>query len=143
MVELSTRKREIGGYGGNYPEKLGRKRIMCATQFTMPDSAGTSLYPAGTNTGTRSSKLNQANRSPDFSGSLISSISFSSSSPISFFLSTTRPSLQEQKVTTSLCISRWHHHELTPSVAYAECRIRLVLHTPKIVCRPFILTISS
>jgi len=74
------------------------------------------------------------------------------------FSSTTLPSLQEHKVKSSVSISPCHHHELTPSAAYAECSIRRVQHTPsaayaecsvhrvqhtpKIVCRPFILTIS-
>ena len=59
------------------------------------------------------------------------------------FSSTTLPSLQEHKVKSSLFISPCHHHELTPSAAYAECSIHRVQHTPKIVCRPFILSISS
>jgi len=67
MVELSTRKREIRGDGGNHHEKLGLKRISCASQLTIPDMAGTSPDPAGNNTDTRSSKPNQASRTPDFS----------------------------------------------------------------------------
>jgi len=126
---LSTRKREIRGDGGNHHEKLGLKRISCASQFTIPDTARTCPDPAGNNTDTRSSKPNQASRSPDFSGPLVSSISFSSSSPISFS-STTLPSLQEHKVKSSLSISPYHHHELTRSAAYAECSIRRLQHTP-------------
>jgi len=141
MVEFSTRKREIRGDVGNHHGKLGLKRILCAGLFTIPDMAGTSSDPAGNNTDMRSSKPNQASRTPDFSGPLVSSISFSSSSPISFS-STTLPSLQEHKVKSSLSISPCHHHELTPSAAYAECSIHRVQHTPKIVCRPFILTFS-
>jgi len=67
MVELSTRKREIRGDGGNHHEKLGLKRILCASQLTIPDTAGTSPDPAGNDTDTRSSKPNQASRTPDFS----------------------------------------------------------------------------
>ena len=74
MVELSTRKREIRGDGGNHHEKLGLERISCASQLTIPDTAGTSPDPAGNNTDTRSSKPNpassrpnQASRTPDFS----------------------------------------------------------------------------
>jgi len=59
------------------------------------------------------------------------------------FLSTTLPSLQEHKVKSSLAISPCHHHELTPSAAHAECNIHRVQHTPRIVCRPFIVSISS
>jgi len=66
MVELSTRKREIRGDGGNHHENLGLQRISCAGQFTIPDMARTSSDPAGTNTDTRSSKSNQASRTPDF-----------------------------------------------------------------------------
>jgi len=118
MVELSTRKREIRG-GGNH-HKLGLKRISCASQFTIPDTAGTSPDPAGNNTDTRSSKPNQASRTPDFSAPLISSI------PLSFS-STTLPSLQEHKVKSSLSISPCHDHELTPSAAYTEYSIHLRL----------------
>jgi len=46
------------------------------------------------------------------------------------FSSTTLPSLQEHKVKSSLSISPCHHHELTPSAAYAECSIHRVQHTP-------------
>jgi len=67
MVELSTRKREIRGDGGNHHEKQGLKRISCASQFTIPDMAGTSPDPAGNNTDTTSSKPNQASGTPDFS----------------------------------------------------------------------------
>jgi len=67
MVELSTRKREIRGDGGNHHEKLGLKRISCASRLTIPDTAGTSTDPAGNNTDTRSSKPNQASHTPDFS----------------------------------------------------------------------------
>jgi hypothetical protein len=82
MVELRTRKRDMRGDGGNHHEKLGLMRISCASQFTIPDTAGTSPDPAGNITDTRSSQSNQASRTPDFSYPLVSSISFSSSSPI-------------------------------------------------------------
>ena len=74
MVELSTRKRQIRGDGGNHHENLGLERISCVSQLTIPDMAGTSPDPAGYNTDTRSSKPNQASskpnqasRTPDFS----------------------------------------------------------------------------
>jgi hypothetical protein len=41
MVELRMRKREMTGYGWNHYENLGLKRISCASQFTIPDTAGT------------------------------------------------------------------------------------------------------
>jgi len=63
--------------------------------------------------------------------------------PFPSFLSTTLPSLQEHKVMSSLSISPCHHHEWTLSAAYNKCSIHRVQHTPKIVCHPFILSISS
>jgi hypothetical protein len=49
MVELRTRKREMRGDGGNDHEKLGEKRISCANQSTIPDSAGMGPEPACNN----------------------------------------------------------------------------------------------
>jgi hypothetical protein len=68
---------------GNHHEKMGLKRISCASQCTMLDMAGTSPDPAGNFTNTRSSKPNQASCTPDFSYPLVSSILFPSPSPIS------------------------------------------------------------
>jgi hypothetical protein len=85
MVELSTKKREIRGDGGNHHEKLGHERISCASQLTIHDTAGTSLDPVGNLADTGFSKPNQASRTPDFPLPLVFSISFSSSSPISLF----------------------------------------------------------
>jgi len=65
MVELSTRKSEIRGDGGNHHEKLGLERISCASQLTIPEMAGTSPDPAANNTDTRSSKPNQASSKPN------------------------------------------------------------------------------
>jgi hypothetical protein len=67
MVVLSTRKREIRGDWGNHRKKLGLERISCASQLTIPDTAGTSPDPAGNLTNTGSSKPNQANCTPDLS----------------------------------------------------------------------------
>jgi len=67
MVELSTRKREIRGDGGNHHKKLGLERILCASQLTIHDTAGSSPDPAGNITNTGSCKPNQASRTPDFS----------------------------------------------------------------------------
>ena len=55
------------GDGGNHHEKLGHKRISCASQLTIPDMAGTSPDPACNYIDTRSSKPNQASRTPYFS----------------------------------------------------------------------------
>jgi hypothetical protein len=50
MVQLSTRNREIRGNGGNDHEKLGLEKILCASQLTIPDTAGTSPDAAGNTT---------------------------------------------------------------------------------------------
>jgi hypothetical protein len=67
MVELSTRKREIRGDGGNHHEKLGLERILCANQLSISDTAGTSPDTAGNKPNQASSKPNQASRTADFS----------------------------------------------------------------------------
>jgi hypothetical protein len=67
MVELSERKSEIRGDRGNRDEKLGLERISCASQLTIPDTAGTIPDLAGNITDTWSSKPNQASCTPDFS----------------------------------------------------------------------------
>jgi hypothetical protein len=142
MVELRTRKREMREYEGNHHEKLGLKRISCASQLTIPDTAGKSPDWACNYTDTRSSQTNQASRTRDFSYPLVFSISFSSS-PISLFLVHNSTIIAEHKVKSSLSISPCHDHELTPSKAYTEHCIQRVLRHPKIVCLPFILTIAS
>jgi len=50
------------GDGGNHHEKLGLKRISCASQLTIPDTAGTTPNPAVKTTDTRSAKPNQVLR---------------------------------------------------------------------------------
>jgi len=50
------------GDGGNHYEKLGLKRILRASQFAIPDTAGTTPDQAGKNTNTRSSEPNEASR---------------------------------------------------------------------------------
>jgi len=67
MVELSTRKREIRGDGGNHHERLGLEKISCASELTIPDTAGMSPDPAGNITDTGSYKPNQASHTADFS----------------------------------------------------------------------------
>jgi len=148
--------REMRGDEGNHDEKLGLKRIVCASQLTIPDTAGTSPDPACNHSNTRSSQHKLASRTPDFSYPLVSSTSFSSSSPISLFLVHNSNIITEHKVKSSLSISPCHDHELTPSTAYTEYSILRVQHTasrayteysthrvPKIVCLPFILRIMS
>ena len=143
MVELRTRKREMRGYRGNHYENLRLKIIQCASQFTIPDTAGTSHNPACNYTTTRSSQPNPASRTPTFSFQLLSSTSFSSSSPISLVLVHNSTIIAEHKVKSSLTISPCHDHELAPSIAYTEYSIHRVQHPSKIVCIPFILMITS
>jgi len=64
----------MSGDGGNHHEKLGLKRMLCATQLIIPDTAGTTPDPVGKNTNSRSSKPNQASRTSDFSCPLVSSL---------------------------------------------------------------------
>ena len=127
---------------GKSSGRLGLKIISCASQFTIPDTAGTSPDPACNYTDTRSSQPNPASRTPDYSYPLISSTSFSSS-PISLFLVHNSTIIAEHKVKSSLSISPCHDHGLTPSKAYTEHCIQRVLHHRKIFSLPFILTIAS
>jgi len=159
MVELSTRKGEIRADGGNYHENLGLKRILCVSQCTIPIRACMSLDPACNDTNTRSSQLNLASRTPDFSYPLISSTAFSSSSPISLFVIHNLTIITNHKFMSSLSVSPHHDHQLTPSTAYTkysiprventpstaytEYSIHRVQHPPKIICLPFILIIRS
>jgi len=143
MVELRTRKREVRRYEGNHDEKQGLRRVSCASQLTIPDTAGKSPDAACNYTDTRSSQPNQASRTRDFSYPLVYSISFSSSSPISLFLVHNSTIITEHQVKSSLSISPCLDHELTPSKAYTKHCIQWVLHHPKIVCLPFILRIAS
>jgi len=82
------------GDGGNHHEKLGLVRISCGSQFTIPDTAGTTPDPGGKNTDTRSSKANEASGTTDISYPLVSSTLFPFSSPITLSLS----SLQNSKL---------------------------------------------
>jgi hypothetical protein len=126
---LRRRKREMRGDATNDHEKLGLERISCASPFTIPDTAGTCPDPACHNTDTRSSKPNQASRTPDFAYPLVSFTLFSSSSLISLFLVHNSTIIPEHKVQPSLSISPCHDDELTPSTAYPEYSIHQVLHT--------------
>jgi len=118
------------GDGGNHHEKLGLKRILCARQFTIPDSAGTSPDLACNFTDMRPSQPDQASSTPDFSYPLVPSISFASSYPISLFLVHNSTIIAEHKVKSSFSISPCHDHELTPSTTYTEYSIHRVQHTP-------------
>jgi len=117
-------------YGGNHHEKLGRRRISCAGQFTMPDMAGTSRDPVCSCTDTRSSQPNQARRTPDFAYLLIILHIILILILISLFLVHNPTIIAEYKVKSSLSISPCHDHELTPSIVYTEYSIHRVQHPP-------------
>jgi len=111
------------GDGGNHHEKLELRRISCASQFTIPDTAGTSPYPACNYTDTRSSQPNQASHTADFSYPLVSSTLFSSSSPSLSFSFTTLPSMQHTKLSQPslslhAMIMSLHWVQHTPSTTY-------------------------
>ena len=103
------------GDGTYHHEKLGLKRISCASQCTIPNTAGTSTDPACNYTNATSSQTDQASRTNDFSYPLVFSTSFSSLSPISVFLVHNSTIITEHKVKSSLSISLCHDHELTLS----------------------------
>jgi len=81
MVELLTRKREMRGDGTTHNEKLELMRTSCAIKFTIHDMAGTSPDQVCNPVDMRLSQPNQASCTPDFSYPLVTSTSFSSSSP--------------------------------------------------------------
>jgi len=114
----------------NHQERLGLKIISCASQFIICDTAGTSPDTTCNYIDTRLSQPNAARCTPDYSYPLISSPSFSSSSPISPFLVRNSTIIAEHKVKSSLSISPCHDHELAPSIAYTEYSIHRVQHTP-------------
>jgi len=58
--------REMRGDGGNDHEKLGLKRISCASQFTIHNTVRTSPDQACNYTDTRSFQPNQVCCTPDF-----------------------------------------------------------------------------
>jgi hypothetical protein len=67
MVELSKRKKDISGDGGNHHEELGLGKSSCASQLTIADKAGKIADQAGNITDTGSFKPYQARCTPDFS----------------------------------------------------------------------------
>jgi hypothetical protein len=68
---------------------------------------------------------------------LVSSTSFSSSSPISLFLVHNSAIIAEHKVKSSRSISPCHDHELAPSIAYTKYSIHRVQHTPSTPCTAY------
>jgi hypothetical protein len=129
-VELRTRKREMRWYGGNHHEKLGRKIISCASQLTIPERGARRPDLVCNFTDMRLFQPNLACRTTDYYYPLVSSILFSSSSPISLFLVHYSTIIAEHKVKSSLSISLCHDHEWAPSIAYTAYSIHWVQHTP-------------
>jgi len=129
MVELRTRKREMGRDGTNHHEQLGLQRISCVSQFTIPVMAHMSPDPACNQSNTWSFQPNQVCHTPDFCDRLVSSTSFPSSSLISLFLVHNSTIIAENKVELSLSIFQCHDHELTPSTAYTKYSIHQVHQT--------------
>jgi len=130
MVELSTRKREIRGDGGDHHEKQGLTELRVRVNWPslirpvwVPIRRVTTLIRGLLNPITQVIPLISRSRSyPSYHSHLhLPSLSFSS---------TTLPSSQEHKVKSSLPISPCHDHELTLSAAYTECSIHRVKHTP-------------
>jgi len=129
MVKLRMRKREMRGYEGNYHENLELKRILCASQFTISNMAGMGPHPVYNNTDMRSSQPNQASDTPGYSYPLISTILFSSSSPISLFLVQDSIIIGDYRVKWSLSISPSHDDKSRLCTEYTKYSIHRVLHT--------------
>jgi len=142
MVELRTRRRDERRWGKSLWEP-GTKRILCPSQFTIPDTIGMTLIPKCNSTDTKFSEPNQESCTSDFSYPLESSTSLSSFSPISCMRVHHSTIIAEQKVKSSLSISPLHHHAFALSTAYTEYSIHRVQHPPKIACVPFILMMMS
>ena len=68
--------RELRADEGNHYEKLGLKRISCASQFAIPNTAHMRHTPACNYTDTWSSQPNQSSRVPDILYPLVSSTFF-------------------------------------------------------------------
>jgi len=108
---------------GKSSRETGTWRISCASQLTIPDTAGTSPNPAGINTDTRSSNpirqvvllISHSRSYPPYRSHL--------HPPSLSFSCTTLPSSQEHKVKSFLSISPCHNRELTPSTAYTKSSI--------------------
>jgi hypothetical protein len=124
---LSTRKSVMRGDGAYHHEKLGLERILCASQFTIPDKAGTSPNLACNNTVTWSSQSNHTRSTPHFSVLLISSISFSSPSP-NFYLPIHNSNvIAEHTVMSSLAMSPFDDTQLILMTAYTMYDIHHIL----------------
>jgi len=120
MAELRTRKREMRW---NDYKQLGLKRILCGSQFTIPDMAGTRPNLESTNNDTRSSRSNQATHTLDMSHQLVSYTTFSSFTFVTLCLVYNTIIIAEHEIMSSVSISPCHNQELTLSTAYTEYSI--------------------
>ena len=143
MVELSTRNREIREDGGYHHDILGLGEFRMRINWPSPiRQVRLPIRPVITAIWGVPNPIRQAillichsHWYPPYHSHL--------HPPALSFSYTTVPSSQEHIVKTSLSISPCHHHELPLSASYTKCSIHRVQHTPTIVCRLFILTISS
>jgi len=117
--------RDMSGDRGYPHEKLGLKRIACASRLTFPDMSGGTTDQEGKNPDMMSSKPGQAGHTPDFASLLISSIFVPIIIPHVSFSTI----IAVHKFRSSLSISEYHGHESTLSTAYTEYSIHQVQHT--------------
>jgi len=130
MVELSTRKREIRGEGGNYHGKLGLREFREGVTWPSPGRRvrvriRRSITPIRGVLNPIGEAVLLISRSCSYPA-----YRFHLHPPSLPFSSTTLPSSQEHKDKSSLPISQCHLHELTLSAAYTEYSIHRVQHTP-------------
>jgi hypothetical protein len=117
-------------FRGNHPEKLGLERILCASQFTIRDMAGTSSVAVSHYTNTWSSQHNQVSRTPYFTYPLVIRHIVLIFIHISLFLVHNSTIIAELIVKFSPCISPCHDPELPPSTISNECTIHPVWCSP-------------
>jgi hypothetical protein len=152
MGELKTRKREMWGDGGNQYETLRLQRILCASQYTLPERDNFRPDLQCHTSNARSSEPKYRSCTPDFSSLLVAYTSLSSSSPISLCLVHNSTIIAENNVKLSLSISPWswvdtkysiQQVQHTPSTAYTEYSIYRVSHPHMIVQLPCSLIVTS
>jgi len=111
MIELRMINREMEVYGGNHYEKLGLKRILCESQFTISDTPVMYNEPPYHNTDTTFLPPNQASCTPHFSYLLIFSTLFSFWFTIPHFQVHNYTIIAAQKMKTFLAIAPCHNHK--------------------------------
>jgi hypothetical protein len=110
----------------------GTKRILCASQWTVRKTAGTSPHPVCNYTNRRCSRPTQASHMANFSYPLLSSTWYSSVSPMTFFRIHYLTIIAEQKVTSTplyltAMIMSWHqvHYGQSPALTKISIHVRL------------------